>query len=181
MGSAIPRAITLRAASPEELESPPPLPLPPLLASVCDGSDAEDVGAADETTPFASVVVVCEEAPPDVEVVVAPVALATGTKTEPAVTVDVDVASGLPLHVNITAGMTKLPYRKQLFSRFDGSESGCAHAWSWYTCSVALPVEHAGRRCGTTPMAPVVTRQVSSGRETEGFTRLLSVHSKLRN
>ena len=49
---------------------------------------------------------------------------------------------------------------------------------------MALPVEEegqAGRRSGTTPRAPAVTRQVSRGRETEGLTGLLSVHSQLRN
>lgn len=90
-----------------ELESPPSL-----LAFVCDGTDTEDDGIADETIPFESAV--CEERPPEVEVVVAPVALATGTSTEPAVTVVVDVASEFPSailpYINIIVGILEPPY-----------------------------------------------------------------------
>ena len=122
----MPSAMRLRAERPEA-----PLLSLPVSVSVPDGFDADDVVAGDdERTPFAFVVAVAvigEEAPPPA-VEVAPVALATGTNTDPAVTVDVAVASALPPHTNMTAGMTKLPYKKQLFSWSDGSESGCAHA-----------------------------------------------------
>lgn len=78
-GRAIPSIIWSCWESPE-LESPP---VP--LALVCEGLDAEDADVAEVRSAFESVVV-CEERPPGVEVVVAPVAPATGTSAEPAVT-----------------------------------------------------------------------------------------------
>ena len=90
-----------------------------LLALVCEGFDAEDVGVAEATSPFESVAV-CEGRPLEVEVVVIPVALATGTSIEPAVTVDVAVASGFPSatlpHINITEGRPILVARQLLSS-----------------------------------------------------------------
>ena len=85
-----------------ELES---LPVP--LAFVCEGFDAEDTAVAEVTSPFESVAI-CEDELPGARLVVAPVALATGTSTEPAVTVVVDVARESPSatlpHINMTAG-----------------------------------------------------------------------------
>lgn len=81
-GRAIPSIIWSCWESPE-LEFPP---VP--LALVCEGLDAEDADVAEVRSAFESVVD-CEERPPGVEVVVAPVAPvapATGTSAEPAVT-----------------------------------------------------------------------------------------------
>lgn len=85
-----------------------------LLALVCEGFAAGDVGVAEATIPLESAAV-CEEKPPEVELVVAPVALATGTRTEPAVTVDVDVACESPSatlpQMNMRAGIPEPPYQ----------------------------------------------------------------------
>ncbi len=78
-------SVTFSGWESPELASPSSVPV---LA--CDGSDAEDIGAADVTSPFESVAV-CEESSPDAEAVVAPVALATGTSAEPALAVVVEV------------------------------------------------------------------------------------------
>ena len=120
MGSATPSIIWSRCESPEEPKSPPSL-----LASVCDGLDAEPVLAADVMSPFESVV---EEGSLGVEVVVAPVASATGTSTESAVTVVVDVGPELSsVHMNMTAEIGKLSFETQWSSsELDGS--GLAHA-----------------------------------------------------
>ena len=129
-----------------------------------------------------SVVAGCDETPFGVEVVVVapPVTSGTGTSTEPAVTVIVDVGSGPPSatlpHMNMTAGIPKLPLLKQLFISSTLDVLGLAQARSLYTCSVALPVGQLGRSFGTMPTAPEVTRQVSRSNVTVAFTRLLSVH-----
>lgn len=86
----------------------PELGLPPVpLVLVREGFDAEDVGEAEATSPFKSVAV-CEERPLEVGSVVIPVAPATGTRTEPAVTVVVDEATESPSaalpHINMTEG-----------------------------------------------------------------------------
>ena len=122
MGSATPSIIWSRCESPEEPKSPPSL-----IASVCDGLDAEPVLAADVTSPFESVVV-CEEGSLGFEVVVTPVASATGTSTESAVTVVVDVGPELSsVHMNMTAEIGKLSFETQWSSsELDGS--GLAHA-----------------------------------------------------
>ena len=157
-----------------------------LVAFVCEGLDAEEAGVPEVRSPIEPVAV-CEKRPPGVEVVLAPVALATGTSTEPAVTVVVDVASEFPSatlpHINMTAGIPGAPESKQLSRTKTLDVSGMAHDWSLYSCSVALPlpVRHVGRRSGTTPRAPEVTRQVSSGRETVGFTGLFSSQIMSRN
>ena len=71
-----------------------------------------------------------EEGSLGVEVVAAPVALATGTSTESAVTVVVDFGSELSsVHMNMTAEMGKLSFETQ-WSSSELDKSGLAHAWS---------------------------------------------------